>query len=160
MGRSKIDYPPLITEGQVRVTLETLQQTCSGNFPTSLTRQTIAGGLERLARRLSSAGVTGEIWVDGSFVTSKSDPEDADILIRVSAELYDSDREVKKLVDWASSEERKNDHSCDSFLWVEYEKGHPLHTMSEADRRYWSDWYGKAPSTGSPKGILVLELPL
>ncbi|HUY92282.1 MAG TPA: hypothetical protein VMV10_26310 [Pirellulales bacterium] len=116
-------------------------------------------GLEALILKLSAAEITGEVWVNGSFSTQKIDPEDADILVRVSSGIYDFDVAKRATVDWATHRDRWSDHTCDAYKWVEYQKGHPLFSLSEEDRRYWSDWFGKS-RCGIPKGIFVIELPV
>ena len=54
--------------------------------------------------------------------------------------------------------DRLADCRCDSYKWVEYERGHPNYRSSEDDREYWSDWFGHS-RMGVPKGIIVIELP-
>ncbi|HEV7222846.1 MAG TPA: hypothetical protein VGN42_09100 [Pirellulales bacterium] len=111
-----------------------------------------------LVGRLSRGDVAGELWIDGSFVTEKIDPEDVDILLRVPSGVYDGDAAKRTLIDWATHEERWDDHSCDSYKWIEYQAGHPLYADSEDDRRYWTDWFGRSRK-GTEKGIAVIELP-
>lgn len=114
-------------------------------------------GLETVIFALIAGRIVGELWIDGSFVTEKIDPEDVDLLLRVPAEIYDADPARRAVIDWASREELLQTHFCDSYKWVEYNYGHPLFRSSEADRRYWTNWYGKSP-LGVEKGIVVIHL--
>jgi hypothetical protein len=116
-------------------------------------------GLHDVLRDLSAAGITGEVWVDGSFVTEKIDPEDADLLIRVSSDQYDADPAKRAAVDWAADAKRAETHSCDVYKWIEYSRGHPLFALSEDDRNFWTNWYGQSRK-GEPKGIAILTLPV
>ena len=35
-------------------------------------------GLEHVARCVAFSGLAGDLWIDGSFITEKIDPKDAD----------------------------------------------------------------------------------
>lgn len=115
-------------------------------------------GLEEVIRRLSGAAIVGEVWVDGSFVTEKIDPEDVDILVRVSSDQYDNDAAKRAVVDWASHPDLWDTHSCDAYKWIEFTVSHPLFADSETMRDYWTNWYGHSRK-GTPKGIIVVNLP-
>lgn len=155
---SKPEFPPLLGHGFHDMTVAEVRQLCVGRFPTSITRSLIMDRLHDLIRRLSAAGVTGKVWVDGSFVTEKIDPGDVDILIHVTSDLYDNDPVKRATVDWAAHPDRFDTHSCDAYKWIEYSVGHPLFADSEDSRRYWTDWYGLSRG-GTPKGIVVISLP-
>ena len=92
--------------------------------------------LESVIDRVSRARVIGELWIDGSFVTEKVDPEDVDTLIRVASDEYVSSPAKSAVVDWASSEDLYHTHSCDTYQWIEYSRGHLSFRGSEEDRAY------------------------
>ncbi len=50
-------------------------------FPTSQRRKMITDNLWDFAEEIFSVGVPYEIWVDGSFVTTKVNPNDADLVL-------------------------------------------------------------------------------
>jgi hypothetical protein len=135
-----------------------LDRICVRRFVGSRTRRAIFDGFVALIKRLNEANIAGEIWVNGSFLTEKPDPNDVDILLQVSSAEYDSDPTKRAAVDWVSDENRLHTHSCDAYKWIEYSTGHPLYLASVDDRLYWSGWYG-ASKSGQPKGIAVIELP-
>lgn len=116
--------------------------------------------LELLLAELSKPAFPGSVWVDGSFATHKIDPDDVDILIHVDSTDYDGNPACKAAVDWASDPDRYASHSCDAYKWIEYKKGHPLYSVSEDDRLYWTGWFGGHRSNRIAKGILVVNLPL
>ena len=59
-------------------------------------------GLEIIVKRLVFAGVIGEIWVDGSFVTDKIDPSDVDILLLVDGKFFESaSNEQQEIMKWS-----------------------------------------------------------
>jgi hypothetical protein len=117
-------------------------------------------GLESVLIELSKVGFPGQVWVDGSFVTQKIDPDDVDILIHVDSAVYDANVACKTAVDWASDEDRYASHSCDAYKWIEYKRGHPLFSISDGDHRYWTDWFGGHKPNRIAKGILVVNLPI
>lgn len=117
-------------------------------------------GLIGVMRKLHAANVSGDLWVDGGFVTENIDPEDVDILIHIPSSRYEFDFRCREAVDWASSPDRLGSHLCDAYRWIEYTKDHPLHAQSEQDRRYWSQWFGFCrPPVRRAKGIVVIDLP-
>ncbi|MEX0642153.1 MAG: hypothetical protein WD468_05605, partial [Pirellulales bacterium] len=152
-------FPPLLSAGFHEMTLVEVRELCVTAFPKSLTRKSVMEGLVRVIDKLNRASVIGEVWVDGSFATRKIDASDADILVHVASELYDSNLTVRDAVWWATLPERKDTDSCDSYRWVEYSKGHPKFTDSESDRLYWTNWYGYSEVRHVAKGIIVVSLP-
>jgi hypothetical protein len=160
MGASypKPEFPPLLERGFHIWTMPQVRAGLVKAFATSLTRRGIMDGLDRFVARLDDAGITGELWLDGSFLTEKIDPEDVDCLIRVSSDLYDGDSAKRAVIDWASEVDRRETHSCDADKWVEYIEGHPLFGRSDSDREFWTEWFGKSRG-GVPKGIVVVVLP-
>ena len=94
----------------------------------------------------------------GSLLTEKIDPEDADILLRIQAHLYDNATpEQRETLKWFESG-LKNSFYCDCYIWPEYPLGHDLHEVSENTRTYWTEWFGKSRS-GHPKGVAVIAIP-
>ncbi len=53
-------------------------------------------GLEQTIEKLENSHVTGELWIDGSFVTKKIDPDDVDALLCVDANLYDTGLQTQR----------------------------------------------------------------
>lgn len=47
-------------------------------------------GLENVVQVLEQAGLAGDLWVDGSFMTEAIDPADSDVALWVSADDYDA----------------------------------------------------------------------
>jgi hypothetical protein len=160
MGASanRPEFPPLLTAGFHAMTLAAVRKLCVTDIDGSATRRSIMDRVTEVIRKVSEAGVTGEFWLDGSFVTEKIDPEDVDTLLRVSSDQYDNDPAKQIVIDWASSEELWTTHSCDAFKWVEYSSGHPCFPQSEEVCEYWTNWFGHS-RRGIPKGIIVVNLP-
>jgi hypothetical protein len=140
------------------MTLPELRARCVAEFPRSTSRGIIMASLEAVIRRLVDTKVEGELWIDGSFLTEKIDPGDVDLLLRIKAEFFDNATpEQEQTLEWLEKG-LKNSFRCDSYIWREYPPGHALYHVSEDDRIYWTDWFGRSRS-GHPKGIAVLAIP-
>src|SRR5205085_763701 len=128
---SKPEYPPLLPVGFRQMTVEELRDLCVTRFPLSKKRITIMDGLEHVLDHLSLVGVVADVWVDGSFLTEKIEPEDSDIVVCIQSDVYENgSRAQKDTIDWVGSN-LKADFKCDSYVHVEYPDGHPLHAEGE-----------------------------
>ncbi len=94
----KVEYPPLLKLGFHQKTLEELREMCVNSFPTSKIRTTIMDNLEIIINELIKNKVEGEVWVDGSFLTEKIEPEDSDILLYFSGDFYDNGTPEQQMV--------------------------------------------------------------
>jgi hypothetical protein len=131
---------------------------CVTAFKDSKSRPAIMRGLEEVVGELSAGGVKADLWVDGSFLTQKIDPEDVDLVLRLPGDFYDNGtKEQKLLIEWFVSGMLKSSHKCDAYVWFEYSEGHPLHEKGEARRAYWLKQYGYSRGM-EQKGIAVLQL--
>ena len=87
MARSfiKPEFPPLLDVGLHQMTMAELRGLCVDRFADrAISREPIMSGLEALLRKLKDGGIVGNLWVDGSFLTQKSDPGDVDLLLHMS----------------------------------------------------------------------------
>ena len=46
------------------------------------------GNLERVIAEINKQGIAGDIWIDGSFLTEKLNPDDVDIAFIVSTTVF------------------------------------------------------------------------
>jgi hypothetical protein len=155
---SQEEYPPLLSPGFHYMTVSEMRKRYVEAFPLSSTRVAIMDSLIAITARLVNSWVVGELWVDGSFVTEKIDPEDADIVLRIGAGLYnDSLPEQREAIDWIISN-LKTSHRCDSYILMEYPSSDPLYPIGELDRSYWHRQFGFSRELDY-KGIAVIALP-
>lgn len=140
-GPDKPEFPPLLPPGRHEMSMVDLRQLCVERFPTSQARAPLFAALEQLARDLAAAVGCCELWIDGSFVTDKGEPDDIDLHVKIEQEVFFQlpdhvQDQLTALID------QKNYHpKLHTFLLVVYERGHyhfPL--TSEADRD-WSQWW-------------------
>jgi hypothetical protein len=79
----KREYPPLLAAGLHPKTIAELRVMCVDAFPLSTRRDPIMQALQSMLTSLSVALLRADVWVDGSFVTEKIEPDDVDLLGRV-----------------------------------------------------------------------------
>ena len=105
-----------------------------------------------MVQKLEAEGLEADLWVNGSFLTKKIDPEDADIALRISeAALVGAMPNQKAALDWFSTAQTKQYFHCHCFMFCEVPAGHSWHPGFDI-RQYWIDEYGKS-RRNEPKGI-------
>jgi hypothetical protein len=67
------------------MTLQGLRKLCVNAFPLSSRRDRLMRSVEALCTTVSTALIVSEIWIDGSFLTQKMDPDDVDLVAVVPA---------------------------------------------------------------------------
>ena len=103
----KEDFPPLLADGLKVRTLEEIDALCVDAFPLSSTRKRLMAGLRAMVDRLVDVGIQGNLWIDGSFLTTKTDPDDVDIVLELSQATTDNLPEAQaNTLSWFASVER------------------------------------------------------
>ena len=153
----KQDYLPLLADGLHPKTPEELQALCVDGIPLSMSRARLMAGLRAMIDLLTADGICGDLWVDGSFLTEKLEPEDIDVVLEVTAAmLTGATRPQADRLTWFSSrnntdvEQKRRDYSCDCYFFWE---APGLKSM----RAYWLRQFGRDCSN-NPKGIVVLQI--
>ena len=134
---------------------------CVHRFPLSKTRSIIMNGLRMMVQKLERAGIHGDLWINGSFLTEKINPEDVDIALRISkSSLFGATPTQGTLINWFGSRDTtivaqtKRDFFCDSFVFCELSVEDPQYPGLDI-RQYWIDGLGKS-RRNDPKGIVEL----
>ena len=70
--------------------LAALRRVAVDRFPQSFTRDSIMKNLESIVTRINQSAIKAELWVDGSFLTEKLNPEDVDVLLPIDVQTYQS----------------------------------------------------------------------
>lgn len=155
---STAEFLPLLAPGLHKITLADLRQLCVDAFPLSRTRIRIMVGLEYFVSVFSVNQIKAEVWVDGSFLTEKINPNDCDLVVGVDAERLDYDKPLEHLLT-----EIIEDHDyikraiyCDTYLRFQWPIGHADHPLGEVQRDYWEKTFGTARD-GRPKGIALVS---
>ena len=109
-------------------------------------------GVDTLIARLTLSGLTGQLWVDGSFLTVAVDPRDADVLLHLDGRLVGSlTVQQRAALAWVQSNLRPS-LMVDSYVFVETSD-----PRGDWLRSYWIRQFGFSRQN-QPKGIAVVTL--
>jgi len=157
MAEPETDFAPLLPVGVHTLTVDQLRDLCVLPFPTSLRRRRLMSRLEEIVRKLETEQVKGCLWIDGSFLTEKINPNDVDVVLGVSSEfLDDATAGQQLLVSWVFSN-LKDTHDCDSFVRTEFPILHKRYYFGQENKQYWLDLFGRSTG-GTLKGIAAIDL--
>jgi hypothetical protein len=162
MATAKIEFPPLLSEGLHPMSLADVKRICVSEFPLSKRREPIMTSLEALLAALSSAAVKAQVWIDGSFLTKKIDPDDVDLVVVLQEEdflLAWANPTGKDVLERIVRKEFTNPVKCDSYISLEYPLETPRHALGQKQRDYWLKTFGESRS-GDKKGMAVIEVPI
>jgi hypothetical protein len=158
----KQEYSPLFAQGFHKLDLEQIRKRCVLEFPDSKVRADIMAGFEAILERAIGIELTCDVWVDGSFLTKKIDPEDIDFIFLISASIHEGGTpDQRDFIEWLISNEDdpKKSFLCHTDVVLLYEVGSPWHPLTVSTLRHWEEnVYGYAVATREPKGIAVLHL--
>ncbi|WP_254510927.1 DUF6932 family protein [Anatilimnocola floriformis] len=137
--------------GQIRLRCVTAEQ-----FRNSTVRDKWMNRLEMIAERMTLANVNGELWVDGSFVTTKLNPRDLDVCFYVKAELLEQGNKIQReAVKWF--DRLQITHGVDAYISTIFSVTDPRHEETLNDYLFWKNLWGTSRNN-SPQGIVVLRL--
>jgi hypothetical protein len=157
MATSGDEAAPLLPPGRHVMAWEQLQQITVDTFPDSMTRFRIWRGIRFIVERLEEAGIDAEIWVDGSFVTEKPDPADADMVFWVPFGQYQHGTHSQRdAIEWLS-ENLRGVLACDTYIAFHYPEEHPGRERMAERQEYWQALFGTG-RLGTPKGIAVVHI--
>jgi len=154
----KEEFPPLLEPGFHVMTLADLRARCVTAFPLSKNRSKIMDGVEKFVDMLGGEGVVGDLWIDGSFVTLKLDPEDADVVLSVQSKFYENGTAAQQaLVDLVAMADFKPDYFCDAYVLWQYDQGDELFSYGDWERSYWIRQFGFSRGV-EKKGMALIQL--
>lgn len=140
-----MDETPILDPGLHDFSLSDIGNHFLHDFPESMTRGPLIDGLNAYVAHLSEVGIPIELWIDGSFTTKKTDPNDIDLVIFSSASILNSlplqkQELFQALMDRPSM---KKNFGCDVLFCP---------AENQDMRSYWRGWYGYDRKE-RPKGI-------
>jgi hypothetical protein len=157
-GIASPDFPPLLLPGRHVMTLPELRKLCVDAIPLSGSRDLLMRSVEALCTTVSTALISSEIWVDGSFLTQKMNPADVDLVVVVQAASWPGTGQQRHVLSRIAKKDF-NAPMCDSYLLVEYPTSHVNHGMSEIMRAYWIKQFCFNRSE-EMKGLAVIRTPI
>ena len=155
-----MEWPPLLRPGLHSMSLKEIKRLCVQKFPRSTRRLWLMDGLETLATELHEKLITGEMWINGSFMTEKQEPDDIDIILVVDSKFIDtSTPEQRAVVQWFDVQDLEPEYYCHTFVHVEYPQSHELYWECVWERAGWVAQFGYS-RMGEKKGLALLRIPL
>ena len=123
------------------------------NFNSS-TRKIIYEEYDKFKYSISSFSPL-EYWLNGSFVESKINPNDLDIVVFFDMELLDS-LPVNLQEKFKSIFLNKSKQLIDSYYCPVVSEANPNYTLWKARQDYWRKWWGNT-RTCQPKGFVAIK---
>lgn len=155
IGRCRVS--PLWLPGFHAASLEDVQVRCVDEIDLSTTRQNLMQAFRIVLDCLAAAGVTCEIWLNGSFVTAKIDPKDIDFIAVVEKRVYDDGSpELRTIID--SLIERNSwdfPECCDTNVAI---IDGPEYAAALGVLSYWKTRFGFSRIHQTPKGIVTIKV--
>lgn len=141
------------------MSLEDLRALVVDRFPRSNSRKAIWQNLFELIQQIASLGLKCEIWIDGSFLTEKLEPQDVDFVVDVPIDaLVGMTIEQEKLLESLKSREFRRGKRLHSFVMFKAPLGHNFYAASQESHRQWSKDFGYSYIKKEPKGIALIEV--
>jgi hypothetical protein len=154
-GADKEEFPPLLAVGFHPMNLVGLRRVCVERFPASITRPSIMRNLEGLIGLINQNRMAGSIWVDGSFLTQKLNPDDVDLILVLASNFYlGMDAQQRQFFNWFSSNSLYDSYRCDNY-GVVLDRSQPEGEWSYA---YWLRQFGFSRGNDM-KGMALIQVP-
>ena len=97
------------------------------------------------------------MWIDGSFLTKKFQPNDVDFVFCLSFGFAkNATPEQQAVLNWLSEQEAEKAKYY-SHIRYEYPEGDPNYSLGQTLRTYWFHQFGRSRQHES-KGIAVLQI--
>jgi hypothetical protein len=132
---------PLLAPGRHSMELGELRVLTVVRFPHSHRRPMLFPELERLVDDLNARNVVCELWVDGSFLTEKEEPDDIDLSFSAFATALDALDNTSRNWILANFNGRKlYSPMLDTYICVRFALDDPRRGADGTD--YWAEKWG------------------
>jgi hypothetical protein len=161
MAGAKPEFPPLLRPGLHTRSEADLHQLLVADFPSSKRRPTLWSNLLWLREELSNRSlVPCSLWLDGSYLTKKVEPDDIDLIVEMDASLMnqaapDAKAFLSSLAKLAYHAEPMKLHT---FLLPRVSVADLGYPRFEAARQQWLKDWGFSLLKREPKGIALLQV--
>ena len=97
-------------------------------------------------------------WIDGSFISTKVNPRDIDLVNLIDYQLVDAhEAELKRFI----NESGKREYGIDGYIVKVYPIDHRYYVRTKLTLAYWSDWFSTSRKNRRkqrfPKGFVEIE---
>lgn len=154
-GDDKPEFPPLLRPGRHEMSLEAVRRLCVARFPDSVTRPGLMLKLNSALEMLNRNGMRGKVWIDGSFLTEKLNPDDVDLILWVESAVFRAlAPQQRAFLEWFRTESLWDQYRIDNYAVV-YDE-----TVAEGEYMYayWLRQFGFSRGH-EMKGLAVVTLP-
>lgn len=144
------------------MSIEEVRRICVTDFPLSMRRGMIMASLELLLAELTAQGISADVWIDGSFLTGKQEPDDVDLVLSVASDVYDNGTLLQRqTLDSIANQivDLKPNYHCHAFVYYEYPVGNPFYEVGVRAREYWKKQFGFSRRK-EIKGMPVVKIPI
>lgn len=157
MGIPDFDTAGNLPPGRHEAREEEVDRRLVREFTTSTTRTAIFQYWRQHRRALEELVPVCYQWLDGSFVSSKRDPADIDIVTVIAGPAFDDLPAHRQLLvtSLIGGHYTEDFWQCDAYPVVAYPEDHVGHSKYRIAAERWEDYFGH-DRAGSPKGFLVL----
>lgn len=147
-----------LPEGVYDCTEATMEVAFVSAFPESAVRGELFSGFKSLRILARNVSPPATQWVNGSYVTTKQEPDDVDVLSFVDYDTLtklprDQIDEVYALL--GAKDKTKKKFRCHTFLELSYPPGHPQYRFFERERLHWLRWFGTTRDTRRTDGTIL-----
>lgn len=147
-----------LPEGIHRPTLSAFKQKFVVDCNGSCTRKPIFLGYVRYCTKVNTLNFASLQWIDGSYTTNKTDPNDIDLVTHVDgiqmAESLGYAELIKKLVD---VEYCKREYSCHPFILPIFPQSDIRYPVTRRWLDYWLKWFGSSRAH-KKKGFIEFDI--
>jgi hypothetical protein len=110
---------------------------------------------------LSNEAIRAEIWIDGSFLTQKIEPDDIDLVVLLEAKDIPSYTSLSawQVLERIAHQGFVSPLKCDSYVHFDFPANHPQFLENEVKRAYWVRQFCFNRQV-EMKGLAVIATPL
>lgn len=159
-GVIKPEFPPLLPFGFHTKAEQELRVMLVDSFPLSKRRGPLWENFLWLVDQLKSCGIKCRIWLDGSYLTKKIEPDDIDLIVEVTIDNIERCNPIQKELLVKISNNRYRDEPVKLHTFVIYSApfGHMAYPEAEKIRARWVNDFGYSLIKREPKGIVLMEV--
>jgi len=150
-GIGRTSFAPLFEPGLHRLSEEALFERFVKPFSQQARRIELVASLELFLNFVRDIGIRCEVWLNGSFTTTKPEPDDIDLVVHIQSGQIDAlpETRLRKLNDLNDRGLLRARYSCDVYV----------DRMGDAERKqYWLEKFGRGRDGSASKGIPVLRI--
>jgi hypothetical protein len=135
------EFGSLFPAQRNELNLHLFKQIFVDEFRESQTRNNIFEGFQAFLLDFSNfVNDSYDIWIDGSFVTKKLNPNDIDVVFILDARVLE--QKGKEIETLFRSNEAKQKYSVDAYTIAKYDESSSKYFLYQSEKAYWANWFG------------------